>query len=80
MTRGEDRQSCLLGRREEGERGRDRQDCLSSTFLQVGDDALANDRAEIFFFRTLLCLALGALFGLFGRALALLLLSLTLDE
>ena len=59
--------------------GRDRQGCLSST-LQVGDDAFANDRPEIFFFRTLLALALGALLGLLGRALAFLLLSLTLDE
>jgi hypothetical protein len=76
MTRLEDRQRPPD---ERGREGRDRQDCLSST-LQVGDDALANDRAEIFFFRTLLALALGALFSLFGRALALLLLSLTLDE
>ncbi len=59
----------------------DRQFCLSST-LQLGDDTLADDGPEIFFFRSLiaLALALGALLGLLGRALTLLLLSLTLDE
>ena len=76
MTLVEDRQSRLSGGRG---RGRDRQGCLSSA-LQVGDDAFANDRPEIFLFRTLLALALGTLLGLLGRALALLLLSLTLDE
>jgi len=59
--------------------GGDRQGLPVLHSLLLGDDTLANDRPELVF-RTCFALALGALLGLLGRPLALLLLSLTLDE
>ncbi|HYO76315.1 MAG TPA: hypothetical protein VE010_07625 [Thermoanaerobaculia bacterium] len=46
--------------------------------LQIGNDAFADDRPEIFLFRAFLGFPLRALLGFFGLALALLLFSLPL--
>ncbi|HEX8253406.1 MAG TPA: hypothetical protein VF846_09680 [Thermoanaerobaculia bacterium] len=48
--------------------------------LQIGDDAFADDRPEIFFFRAFFGFPLRALLGFFSLPLALLLFSLPLYE